>query len=257
MPRKYGRIIPPALPHQRMLARFNQTVPLYCDLRQWDSPVKDQGEEGSCTAHAGTGAVEWIFRRYFSKSPIFSPQYTYAKELLKQGNFPQDQGSDGVTLCGTLIADGCCELALYPYVAGEINQPTVEQDTNARQYTLGAYHGLIGANTAISVLGDPVPWPVMIGFEVQTSFESDEVAETGIYNPQESENVIGGHEVMAIGYDVGAVPTIRPKDCPPALLIKNSWGESWGLRGYFWMALAVADSPLTDLKIAHSGKPWR
>lgn len=257
MQRKYGRKIPASLPEHRMLAKTSSSVPLVVDLREWCGPVKDQGEEGSCTAHAGTSAVELIFRRYLGRSPVFSPQYTYAKELLAQGDFPRDEGSDGTTLCNTLISDGCCEAALYPYVSGQINKPSPDQDKNAAQFKMGAYHGLTGGQVAVSVLGDKTPWPVEIGFTVYSSFESESTAQTGVmFVPDVSEQILGGHEVLAIGYDIGLVPTLRPSDCPPAVLIQNSWGESWGIAGRFWMPLAILDRPDTDLKIVHSGHPW-
>jgi hypothetical protein len=257
MLRRYGRKIPIALPAHRMLSRVSPNLPAVVDTRAYCGPVKDQGDEGSCTAHTGTSANEWIYRKYLGNSSvIFSPQYTYAKELMAQGDFPQDDGSDGTTLCGTLISNGCCELSIYPYVSGSILTPTAAQDANAAQYTLGAYHGLTGSQVALSVLGDPTPWPVEIGFTVYASFESDEVAQSGIYNPAPGEEVLGGHEVLMVGYDVGATPSLRPAGCPPAALIQNSWGTDWGIDGFFWMALPVLDDSQTDLKIVHSGKPW-
>ena len=256
--RKYDRKIPAPLPAHRMLSRVAASLSPVIDLRSWCGPIKDQGSEGACTAHAGTSANEWIHRRYLGNSSVvFSPQYTYAKELIAQGSFPQDVGSDGVTLCNTMIANGCCELADYPYIAGQITMPTSTQDANAAKYRMGAYHGLTGSAVALSVIGDQVPWPVEIGFTVYSSFESDAMASTGIYNPNPSnESVLGGHEVLCVGYDVGAAATIRPAGCPPALLIQNSWSASWGLSGFFWMVLAVADDPQTDLKICHSGNKW-
>ncbi len=65
-----------------------------------------------------------------------------------------------------------------------------------------------------------------------------------------------GHEVLAIGYDIGLIPTDRPAGSAPSFLIQNSWGKDWGADGYFWMPLAVFDAPDTDLKIIHSGHPW-
>lgn len=240
-----------------MLTRAPVGVPGMVDLRGWAGPVKDQGQEGSCTAHAGTSANELIHRKYLGSSPVFSPQYTYAKELILQGNYPQDEGSDGTTLCGTMIVNGCCELSLYPYKPGHIDMPTKEQDVNAAQYRLGAYHGLAGSQVAISVLGDQTPWPVEVGFTVYESFESEEVASSGIMPlPQSGEQIRGGHEVLAVGYDIGDTPTLRPHDCPPALLILNSWGTDWGIGGYFFMPLAVLDSQDTDSKIVHSGHKW-
>lgn len=256
MMRTYGRKIPVALPRKMMLDRVMLSLPSVVDLRKFCGPMKDQGAEGSCTAHAGTSANEWIHRAYLKSSPIFSPQYTYAKELIAQGDFPEDDGSDGTTLCQTLVACGCCEFEEFPYIAGQITRPTAVQDANAAKFRLGAYHGLTGSQVALSVLGDPVPWPVELGFTVYSSFESEEVARTGIYNPQPGEQVLGGHEVLMVGYDIGETPSLRPGGCPKAVLIQNSWGSGWAVGGFFWMALSVLDAGDTDLKIVHSGHPW-
>lgn len=255
----YDRNIPEPLPERMMITRTKiaQTV---VDLRSSCGPIKDQGQEGACTAHAGTEGGEWIYRKYFSKQPIFSPQYTYAKELIYDGDFPQDNGSDGTTLCEVTITNGFCELSAYPYVAGDILMPTAAQDLNAAQWKIvGAYHGLVGSGTALSVITDPVPWPVEIGFTVYSSFESDEVANTGIYNPQPGESVLGGHETLIVGCDIGTVPTLRPAGCPPAVLVQNSWGTGWGWKGtgFYWAVLGVLDDSQTDLKVFHAGKPWK
>lgn len=256
-PRKYGRHAPPPLPAHRMLTRTGVSVQTV-DLRSHCGPVKDQGSEGSCTGHAGTSAAEWIWRKYFAKSPVFSPQYTYVKELILDGNFPEDDGSNGETLCHTLIFNGCCNLASFPYIPGQIVKPTPDQDQDASHWRLGAFHGLAGSQVALSVLGDPVPWPVMVGFTVYQSFEGEQLAETGVMPvPAEGESVLGGHEVLAIGYDTGVKPTIRPATCSPAFLIQNSWGTGWGQAGFFWMPVEIFDRSDTDLKIAHSGHPWR
>lgn len=254
---RYDRIAPPPMSWYRMLTKINRAVPDAVDLRASCGPIKDQGTEGSCTAHADTSGAEWIFRRYFGKTPIFSPQFTYAEELIVDGNFPHDSGSDGQTACLVAIRKGFCALSLYPYVAGQIDRPTPQQEAAASQWALGAYHGVAGSQVALSVLGDPVPWPVLIGFTVYDSFESDELAQTGVMPiPGPGESVLGGHEVLGIGYDVGAVPTLRPANCPPAFLIQNSWGSGWGLEGYFWMPLSILDGSDTDIKIVHAGRPW-
>ena len=259
MIRKYNRNIPAALPPNRMLKRSTVGVNPVVDTRQFCGSVNDQTTEGCCTGEGGTEACEWIVRKYYPHlGPLkFSPQFTYVEELKAQGSFPQDVGSDGTTLCNVLISAGCCELSVWPFVAGQIVEPSAEQLANAATHKIvGAYHGLVGSDTAISVLADPTPWPVLVGFTVYESFESQEVEETGVYKPQPGESVLGGHEVLMVGYDIGASPTIRPKNCPPAALIQNSWGEDWGLKGFFWMALPVLDDSQTDLKIAHAGHPW-
>src|SRR5271170_3870095 len=98
--RRYGRQIPPPMPAARMLARaFPTSYPLYGDLSPFDGPIKDQGQEGSCTGHAFSEYAEWVVRKYFpGNGPlIFSPQFLYALALMADGNFPNDDGSDGET----------------------------------------------------------------------------------------------------------------------------------------------------------------
>jgi Papain family cysteine protease len=256
--RSYGRKVPAPLPAHRMISRVNPSLPSVVDLRSSCGAIKNQGNLGSCTGHAFAESLEWIFRRYLKSQPVLSPLYVYAKELITDGNFPNDDGSDGTTGCGVVIASGACEDSLYPDAGQNIKQPTAAMDTNAAQYRMGAYHGLTSSEVALSVLGDPVPWPVEIGFTVYNSFESEEVASSGIYNPDPSaESVVGGHEVLMVGYDVGETATLRPAGCQPAALIQNSWGTDWGLEGYFWMVIPVLDDPQTDLKIVHAGQPWK
>lgn len=256
--RVYNRHQPPPLPAHRMLTKARLGLPDAVDLRSSAGPIKDQGSEGSCTGHAFPSAMEWIFRRYHASQPVLSPQFFYAEELIAQGSFPQDVGSDGLTGCDVAVTKGCCTLADYPYVAGDIARPTPAQLASARQWAMGAYHGVANSAVAISVLGDPVPWPLEIGFTVYSSFESDWAIPGVMPVPVSDEAVLGGHEVAATGgYDIGAEPTLRPAGCPPAVLIQNSWGSGWALGGWFWMPLQVLDAPDTDIKIVHSGRPWR
>ena len=232
------------------------TPPPVVDLRSLCGPIKNQGDEGSCTANSGASFVEWVNRAYLKRAPVLSAQDLYANELLFDGDFPQDNGSEPRTTCKVLVTKGVCEESLYPYVSGNIVQPTPAQDTNGLEYKLGAYHRLLNSGDVIKCIGDATPWPVLVAFQVAQSFESDEVAKTGIYNPQPNEPIVGGHQTLGVGYDIGATPTIRPAGCPPAVLIQNSWGDDWGIKGFFWMPLPVLDSPSSDLWMVHPGKPW-
>jgi C1A family cysteine protease len=68
---------------------------------------------------------------------------------------------------------------------------------------------------------------VALGFSVYESFESPEVAKTGVLPmPTQGEQLVGGHEVLAVGY-------LRSE--PHYVLAMNSWGTDWGLSGFFLM----------------------
>ena len=67
-------------------------------------------------------------------------------------------------------------------------------------------------------------YPFVFGFTVYESFESQEVANTGIVKmPKRGEQALGGHAVLAVGYN----------DAKQTFLVRNSWGEDWGMSGYF------------------------
>ena len=69
-------------------------------------------------------------------------------------------------------------------------------------------------------------YPVAFGFVVYESFESEEVAKTGfVPMPQPNEKVLGGHAVAMVGFD----------DTKKLFIVRNSWGNTWGDKGYFYM----------------------
>lgn len=76
---------------------------------------------------------------------------------------------------------------------------------------------------------------IAFGFTVYESFESPEVASTGVVPmPDPSEQVLGGHEVLLVGY---------LKSEPNYGLVMNSWGDDWGIKGFFLMPWAMITEP--------------
>ena len=77
----------------------------------------------------------------------------------------------------------------------------------------------------------------MFGFTVYSSIS--QATTTGkIPYPTSGENILGGHAVVAVGYD----DTMKIKNTNPgetettgAMLIRNSWGTDWGSGGYGWL----------------------
>jgi C1A family cysteine protease len=77
-------------------------------------------------------------------------------------------------------------------------------------------------------------YPFVFGFTVYSSFEGAKVAQSGIVPmPGSAEKPIGGHAVLAVGYD----------DDTREFLVRNSWGPGWGIKGYFKMPYAYLTAP--------------
>jgi C1A family cysteine protease len=72
-------------------------------------------------------------------------------------------------------------------------------------------------------------YPFVFGFTVYESFESPAVKRTGVLNlPAPAEAVVGGHAVLAVGYD----------DTARRFIARNSWSAKWGQQGYFTIPYA-------------------
>ncbi len=77
-------------------------------------------------------------------------------------------------------------------------------------------------------------FPFVFGFTVYESFESQQVARTGIVPmPGRAERVVGGHAVVGVGYH-GA---------EKRFIVRNSWGTGWGMKGYCTMPYDYLANP--------------
>jgi len=78
----------------------------------------------------------------------------------------------------------------------------------------------------------------VFGFAVYESLESQTVAETGnAPMPKPTEQALGGHAVLAVGYDDGK----------KRFIVRNSWGAEWGAAGYFTLPYPyLLDANLAD-----------
>jgi len=226
-------------------------LPASVDLEQWMGPVKDQGQEGSCTAHAGTENLEFLYRKIKNQSPVFSPQFLYYKEREFDKSLPGDQGSYGRTSVKCMQQFGCDLLSDDPYDVQKMDEPpTEEQLTQALNYKAGAYHALKDVNEMKCCLASGFTF--LIGFSVSDNFETD-ISSDGIM-PAPSKNIIGGHEVLVIGYDDTKTDTKSGRT--GYFKVRNSWGPSWGSNGNFFMSYSDILGVISEAWIQHFGKPW-
>ena len=240
MPRKirhYGWI--PDQPDQRdhlyaVPPQYLTALPARTDLRAKCPPVYDQGQLGSCTANAIGGALE--FDRIQQKLPPFVPSrlFIYYNERVIEGTVRSDSGAqirDGIK---SVASQGACPETEWPYV---ISKFAVKPP--ARAYKDAALDRAVSYQSIVQDLNQmkgclASGFPFVFGFTVYESFETTVVAKTGhAPMPGWAERPVGGHAVMAVGYD----------DSSGWFIARNSWGPGWGMKGYFTLPYAYLIQP--------------
>ncbi len=213
-------------------------LPSTVDLRSQCPAVYDQGQLGSCTGNAWAGLVEFLLLKEGQTDFIPSRLFIYYNERALEDDTAQDAGaslSDGAQV---VSSQGCPHEALWPYDISQfaVQPPPGVYEDGRQHLTFDVQQVSQDLASMKEVLANGLP--IVVGFTVYQSFESAQVAKTGIVPlPRRREQILGGHAVMVVGYD----------DHQSRFLVRNSWGMSWGLQGYFLMPYAyLTNSRLAD-----------
>jgi C1A family cysteine protease/uridine phosphorylase len=201
-------------------------LPQLVDLRSKCPPVYNQGQLGSCTANGIGGAIEFDQRKQGTKTFAPSRLFIYYCERVIEGTISQDSGAqirDGIK---AVAAVGAPPETDWPYnIQKFADQPPPNAYADAKQDLVASYARVSQILSQMQgCLADG--YPFVFGFSVYSSFESDAVAQTGIVPmPATGESLLGGHCVVAVGYD----------NTKRVFIVRNSWGAGWGLKGYCLM----------------------
>jgi C1A family cysteine protease len=205
-------------------------LPTKVDLRPECPPVYDQGELGSCTGNGWAGAVQFLrIKQKLADTTTPSRLFIYYNERVDDNDVAQDAGaaiSDGAEVVTKI---GCPDESLWPYdITKFADDPSPAVYENASAHLVLQVQQVSQDLTSMKeVLADGLP--IVIGFVVYPSFETQAVTETGIVPmPSHHEKPVGGHCVMLVGYD----------DTQSRFIARNSWGTGWGVEGYFMMPYA-------------------
>jgi C1A family cysteine protease len=212
------------------------------DLSQWCSPIENQGNLGSCTAHAGVGLIEYYENRAHGKHLDASRLFLYKVTR----NLLHWTGDTGAWLRTTMKAMVLFGVPPEEYLTYDI--PKFDDEPSAFCYAFGQsyqsirYFRLDTPNIATNQLLNRVKlflsagYPSMFGFTVY-NFGNNKGE---FVFPSPGDTVKGGHAIVAVGYDdnrkIG-------KD-KGAIKIRNSWGTNWGENGYGWLPYKYIEAGL-------------
>jgi len=234
--------IKPMLQEMRLAEPEKVSLPPSVDLRPWCSPIENQGSLGSCTAQTGVGLIEYYERKAFGTHIDASRLFLYkvTRNLL---GWPGDTGAFIRSTMGAMVLFGAPPEKYWPYVIADFNkEPPSFCYAFAQNFQAINYYRLDPPVTSVATLLQRVKaylaakLPSMFGFTVFSSI--GQAGTTGkIPFPCPGERILGGHAVVAVGYDdaVTIKNAICGKETDGALLIRNSWGTGWGDGGYGWL----------------------
>lgn len=227
-------------------------LPPKVDLRAKLPPVYDQGRIGSCTANAIAAAIQFD-RRKSKQAPDFVPSrlFIYYNERAVEGSITTDSGAqirDGIKQVAKLgvppetlwayddtpaISDG----GPWPAGAKPAQKPAPAAYTEASKYQAISYQRLPRTlNSFRGVLAEG--YPFVFGFSVfENLYGADGKPKVTAPLPGPKDQLLGGHAVLAVGYD----------DAKQVFIVRNSWGKKNQDKGYFYLPYSyLTDDGLSD-----------
>ncbi len=217
------------VPHKtyKFDSSLSLTLPSSYDLSDRLPIIYDQGNLGSCTANS----VAWLYRYYkttFSPSRLFI--YYYSRLFDQIGGDNSVKIDDGTTLkqaMNVIKKKGVVANRFYPYIIKKYaKRPPAYLNIKAKKRRIKSYQ-LVNQDidSMKSLISSGTPF--VFGFIVFSSFLYSSTESTGIipYPDIGVESVLGGHALVAVGYD----------DSTQLIKCVNSYGRSWGDNGYLYM----------------------
>jgi len=189
------------------------------------TPVKDQGQCGSCWSFSTTGALEGAFAIKYGTLVSFSEQQLVDCDTL--GNGGRDHGCNGGLMDNAFawIAknNGLCTETDYPYVSG------VTKTAGTCQKSCKNVGGSDVLSSPIDVesASDVAMMVALAQQPVSIAIEADErefqLYKSGVFSGKCGTNL--DHGVLAVGYGTDSSGGDYYK-------VKNSWSTTWGEKGY-------------------------
>lgn len=214
------------------------TLPVVHSLRPVSPTIVDQTSLGSCCANMGAESL-WMAERQRTGNPLLpfpSRLFIYYNVRLEMHLIKK--GDTGASIRDTIKAIkkyGAPDESDWPYDVVKFNRKAPKKlYTAAKEETPSITYQAVKQTLVDIKRALYEGHPVCFGFSVYASLMSPEVERTGVIPmPSFGERCLGGHAILAIGYD----------ENKGAIELQNSWGPDWGDAGRAWLPYAYIENP--------------
>lgn len=204
------------------------------DLRGNFGPARDQNPRPTCMAFAGSDAHAAARTGW---NPL-SAEWAYYHALKRDGGLPH-HGATLDAMLATIKSDGQPIEAEWPYIKVLITDVKLWRPPAPAKELFFRDHKIRSPTVQDIIDSLNTGTPVLITMMLSDAFFRPDA--DGIVERNESPDPKRRHAVIAVGYGE------RVKD--RFVLIRNSWGAAWGLKGYAWIAVDYLTPRLTGAAI--------
>ena len=205
------------------------TLPPKVDLRSFMTDVEDQKSLSSCTANAVAGAYEYLIKKYLAKKAFdVSRLFIYYNARLRAGYEIEDKGSHIQYAVDSLMKIGACKEDTWPYDLKSVNKKPHEDSYVAAADFKIEKKKIIPTKleTWKQVMAEG--YPIVFGTALFSSFDTCTKNKGIVSMPSPDETgrkAHGLHAMLCVGYS----------DVDKMFIVRNSWGDKWGDKGYCYM----------------------
>eukprot|EP00695_Tsukubamonas_globosa_P001989 TRINITY_DN306_c0_g1_i2.p2 TRINITY_DN306_c0_g1~~TRINITY_DN306_c0_g1_i2.p2 ORF type:complete len:347 (+),score=179.21 TRINITY_DN306_c0_g1_i2:50-1042(+) len=211
-------------PHEM---HYNDPLPTSVDWRTKGvvNPVKNQGSCGSCWAFSAVSTIESAIAIATGKLHSLSEQ-----QLVDCAGILGNEGCNG-----GYQTSGIEYVALNRGIESETDYPYKATDGTCK-FTRSKVAGLISRSFNLTSgneteLADAVAFHGPVAIAIDASNFSFQLYKSGVYFEKKCKTAVDDldHAVVVVGYGVTDAGV-------EYWIVRNSWGPTWGLQGYIWMA---------------------